>query len=275
MPKKVTKAVIVAAGLGKRMFPFTKIDSKLLIPIINKPIVVYLMQELHESGITDVLIVTNHTNKLKEFFTKNQHLNKILKKIEREDLIRYLYEIENLCKIQYIKQNEPRGWVHAVLKAKDFIKDEPFVVLFSDLFYKSKIPAAKQVIDLFYKKNKSILSSGRYVFKPSVFKLISNFEFPLGGDWNSEHELFNKLKEKNDFFWYTFDGPSFSVGEPMDFLKTLLTITLEDQYYSRRLISIIQYDKKFKRDINEFYQAIKSENKFIRKRINKNNERKK
>jgi len=256
MPKKVKKAVIVAAGLGKRMFPFTKVDSKLLIPILNKPIVLYLIEELHDSGITDVIIVTNHSSKLRELFKKNPKLNQILEKIERSDLVKQLHIIENLCKINYIKQEEPRGWLHAVYLAKDFIKNEPFVVLFSDCLYKSKISATKQVIKEYYEHNKNIISNARFLFKPKIFNLCKNIDFPLGEDI-ADSVLINKLREKKDILNYQINGKMYDIGDPVQLLRTLLTFTLEDWYYSHKLKEFLITDKNLRKDFENFYEIIK------------------
>jgi len=256
MPKKVTKAVIVAAGLGKRMFPFTKIDSKLLIPILNKPIALYLMEELHASGIKDVLIVTNHSSKLKQLFEKDSKLDNILEQLDREDLIRELHRIENLCRIKYIIQEEPRGWLHAVTLAKDFVKKQPFVVLFSDCLFKSKIPATKQIIKKYYEINKNIHALGRYLFKPDIFKLIKDMEFPLGED-TADTIVLSYMDKKNEVEWYDIVGRPYDVGDPIQLLRTLLTFTLEDWYYSDKLKELINSDKDLKADFKKFYNRIK------------------
>jgi UTP-glucose-1-phosphate uridylyltransferase len=254
--KKVTKAVIVAAGLAKRMFPFTKIDSKLLIPILNKPIALYLMEELRASGIKEVVIVTNHASKLRDFFTEDKELDNILEKIERSDLVRELHRIESLAKISYVPQEEPRGWLHALMQAKDYIKNEPFVVLFSDCLYKSAVPATRQVINAFNKYNKNIISTARFVFKPAIFKLARNIEFQLG-DETSDSILINKLRERKETCEYHIKGQFYDVGDPIQLLRTLLAFTLEDWYYSRKLKEIMLKDINLKKDFENFYNQIK------------------
>jgi UTP--glucose-1-phosphate uridylyltransferase len=258
MVKKVRKAVIVAAGLGKRMFPFTKIDSKLLIPILNKPIVLYLMEELKASGIEEVLIITNHPSKLQQFFTENKKLNRILEKLERSDLIRELHRIENLCKINYVRQEEPRGWVHAVSLAKNFVKNEPFALLFSDCLYKSTVPATKQLINKYYKKNKNIRSreNVRYVFKPNIFKIIENFSFILEDNNNNQNLFFKELVKRNDFYLFEIEGEYFDIGNPINLLKTLFAFAFEDWYYSKKLYDIFLEDNNLKKDFKKFYRVL-------------------
>jgi len=259
--------IILAAGLGKRMFPFTKIDSKLLIPILNKPIVLYLMEELKESGIEEVTIVTNHPSKLQQFFTENKKLNNILEKLERGDLIRELHRIESLCKINYVRQEEPKGWIHALLQAKEFVKGEPFAVIFSDCLFKSKIPATKQLIQRYYNKNKNIISTYfvRYVFKPNIFNLIENFNFSLGDD-SLQEELIKQLENREDLKTTKIKGNFFDVGDPINLLKTLFTFAFEDWYYSKKLYDIFLEDEILKKDFKNFYTNLIKKEKYEKKR---------
>jgi UTP--glucose-1-phosphate uridylyltransferase len=99
----VTKAVIVAAGVSSRMYPYTKVDSKLMIPIINKPIVQHIIEELSQSGIKEVIIISNHISKIKQFFNKNESLNSLLNRLNQNKLIDQLHHIETMSKIKYLK----------------------------------------------------------------------------------------------------------------------------------------------------------------------------
>ena len=130
---EVKKAIIIASGLGSRMYPYTKVESKLLIPLLNKPVVEYLVEELAASGIKEVIIVSNHTEKLKQFFKEDERLNQLLKSLKRDDLIKKLHHVELLLDVEIIRQDQPMGWVHELWYARDHIKKEPFVVLFSDV----------------------------------------------------------------------------------------------------------------------------------------------
>lgn len=253
---KVRKAVIAAAGLGKRMFPFTKIDSKLLIPILNKPVILYILQELIESGIEEVTIVTNHDEKLKELFKENKKLNSILERLERRDIIKQLYEIEHMCKINFVRQDEPYGWLHAVLQAKKYLRNEPFIVCFSDIILKSKPPASKQLIDQYHKHNKCINGGVRFLFTPGTFKAIQNEKFEFGRDV-ADLDLIHKLRQKGKLIDFEIDGDAFDVGEPAQLLRTLIAFTLEDSYYFDRLIEMYKEDDELKDDFDRFFKALK------------------
>ncbi len=151
----IKKVVIPAAGLGTRFLPATKSQPKEMLPIVDKPCIQYLVEEAVASGIKEIIIITGKgKNSIEDHFDhsfelhthlKNKKSNKALKEIER---------IERLAKFIYIRQPFPLGDGHAILCAKELIKNEPFAVLFGDDIYDSKTPALKQLIDE-YKKVKA------------------------------------------------------------------------------------------------------------------------
>jgi UTP--glucose-1-phosphate uridylyltransferase len=227
---KITKAVIPAAGLGSRMYPFTKVESKLMIPIINKPMVEYLVEELAASGIKEVIIVSNHIEKIKEFFKENKSLNALLKRMKKENLIEKLHHVEYLCKIDLIRQYLPMGWMHEVLHAKDYVKNEPFVVCFSDVLYDSKIPAAKQAINVFSRTHMNVKARARFVLKPSVFELMKKEKYQFGQDV-ADIDIFNHLEKKKDLAQCHIKGTFMDIGEPLPYLKTVTLLGLKDQEF--------------------------------------------
>ncbi len=224
--KEVTKAVIPAAGLGSRMYPFTKVESKLMIQIINKPVIEYLVEELVASGIEEIIIVSSHIAQIKEFFKKNEGLNELLKRLRKEKSLKKLRYVENLAKMDYISQDTPLGWMHEVLQAKKYVKKEPFVVCFSDVLYKSKMPAAKQVISLFQKTGMNIYSNGRFVFKPPVFNILEREDFKLGE--TIADDVLDELKQNKDLEIFDIEGVFFDVGDPLSYLKTETTFALDN-----------------------------------------------
>lgn len=225
---KVTRAIIAAAGLNSRMYPFTKEESKLFLQIINKPVVEYLVEELAASGIKEIVIVSNHTSMLKKFFNKDKRLTNLLKKLKKDKLIDDFAHIERLAKIDIIEQYEPMGWLHEVLHAREYLKNGPFIVCFSDVLYDSKIPATKQVIQEFNKTNKNIKTFARFLFKPDVFKIIEKEHFELGRDI-ADLDVMEKLKQRNDLIYMTIKGNIYNVGEPLEYLKTETAFALKDK----------------------------------------------
>lgn len=230
--KKVTKAVIAAAGLNSRMYPFTKVESKLFIPVVNKPIVEWIVEELAASGIKEVIIVSNHTAKIKEFFKENESLNKLLHKMKKDNLIKKLHHVETLADIKLLRQEEPMGWMHEVYHARHLLKDEPFIVCFSDVLFTSEKPVAKQLIDVYRKTGKNIRGEGRFLLKPKVFDMLESEEFNLGEDL-VDLDVFDKLREEDDLYNLNTVGGFHDVGDPLAYLKTQTIFGIKDEEYGR------------------------------------------
>jgi len=133
MKKKVTKAVIPIAGFGVRFLPATKSVPKELLPIVDKPLLLYNLEELSRAGIKEVLLVDSpYKDITKDFFKPNQHLNQLLKKQEREHYLDSIIEIQKKMNIQFGVQEEPLGLGHAVLCAKKFVNNDPFALILGD-----------------------------------------------------------------------------------------------------------------------------------------------
>ena len=156
---KVRKAVIPAAGLGTRFLPATKALPKEMIPIVDKPAIQYIVEEIVNSGIEDILIITGRGKRaIEDHFDKSFELNTTLKEQDRLSLLETLENIEKLADIHYLRQKEALGTGHAILKAKDHIGDEPFAVLYGDDLVRSQVPCIKQLINLYEKYNSSIVA---------------------------------------------------------------------------------------------------------------------
>lgn len=157
--KKVTKAVIPAAGLGTRVLPATKAQPKEMLVIVDKPSLQYIVEELVASGITDILIVTGRNkNSIEDHFDFSYELEHTLEKNNKYDLLKKVDDISSMANIYYVRQNHPLGLGHAVLKAKSFVGDEPFVIaLGDDIVYNPERPVAKQLIEKYEKYGKSIV----------------------------------------------------------------------------------------------------------------------
>ena len=155
--KQVRKAVIPAAGLGTRFLPATKATPKEMLPIIDKPTIQYIIEEALASGIEDILIITGRSKRaIEDHFDKSIELELNLEdhgKLKELEMVRAISNI----RIHYIRQKEPRGLGHAILCAKHFVGDEPFAVLLGDDVVDSKVPALKQLIDVYDKTGASVL----------------------------------------------------------------------------------------------------------------------
>ena len=155
---KVTKAVIPAAGLGTRVLPATKAQPKEMLVIVDKPSLQYIVEELVESGIKDIIIVTGRNkNSIEDHFDHSYELEDTLKKNNKNTLLEKVEDISSMANICYVRQNHPKGLGHAILKAKSFVGDEPFVIALGDDIVYNDVPVAKQLIDNYTKYGSSIV----------------------------------------------------------------------------------------------------------------------
>ena len=155
---KVTKAVIPAAGLGTRVLPATKAQPKEMLVIVDKPSLQYIVEELVESGIKDIIIVTGRNkNSIEDHFDHSYELEDTLKKNNKNILLEKVEDISSMANICYVRQNHPKGLGHAILKAKSFVGNEPFVIALGDDIVYNDVPVAKQLIDSYSKYGSSIV----------------------------------------------------------------------------------------------------------------------
>ncbi|MDD6847992.1 MAG: UTP--glucose-1-phosphate uridylyltransferase GalU [Oscillospiraceae bacterium] len=156
---KITKAIIPAAGLGTRVLPATKSMPKEMFPIVDKPTIQYIVEEAVAAGITDILIITNRGKGLMEdHFDHSPELEAALEKSGKVKMLEEVNAIADLANITFIRQKEMKGLGHAVLKAKSFVGNEPFAVLFGDgVIYNDGTPAIKQLIDAYGEHGEGVL----------------------------------------------------------------------------------------------------------------------
>ncbi|WP_067142156.1 UTP--glucose-1-phosphate uridylyltransferase GalU [Oceanivirga salmonicida] len=150
--KKIRKAIIPAAGLGTRVLPASKAQPKEMIPILDKPALQYLIEELTESGIREILIITGRNkNSIENHFDSSYELESMLEERKKFDLLNDVIKISNMANIYYVRQKKPLGLGHAISKAESFVANEPFLVLLGDdIMYTEGKPVCKQLIDKYY-----------------------------------------------------------------------------------------------------------------------------
>ena len=155
--KKIRKAIIPVAGIGTRMLPATKSIPKEMLPIYDKPLIQLVVEEAIDGGIEEIILITRSGKEaIENHFEKNYELEKYLnKKNKKKELLAVKYLIQKKIKIYSIRQENPLGLGHAILCAKDLIKNENFVILLPDeiLFKKDKENDLKKMIDFFHKTN--------------------------------------------------------------------------------------------------------------------------
>ncbi|MGC6768586.1 UTP--glucose-1-phosphate uridylyltransferase GalU [Enterococcus sp. LJL128] len=144
---KVKKAVIPAAGLGTRFLPATKAMAKEMLPIVDKPTIQFIVEEALASGIEDILIVTGKAKRpIEDHFDSNIELETNLKEKNKTELLKLVEETTDV-NLHFIRQSHPKGLGHAVLQAKAFVGNEPFVVMLGDDIMEDKIPLSKQLMN--------------------------------------------------------------------------------------------------------------------------------
>ena len=147
---KVKKAVIPAAGFGTRFLPATKVVPKELLPIVDKPTIQYIMEEVSAAGIEEVILITGREKgSIEDHFDTSTELENHLKKKNRVDLLRMVQDISEMVTLVSVRQKEPLGLGHAILCAKRAVGEEPFAVLLGDDLIDAAIPCIKQMIDIY------------------------------------------------------------------------------------------------------------------------------
>lgn len=155
----ITKAVIPAAGLGTRLLPATKSQPKEMLPVVDKPVLHYVVEEAVGSGIEDILIITGRGKRaIVDYFDAYPELENHLLKNGKYDLLKELRRITELANIYYIRQRNPRGLGDALLYAESFVGDEPFAVLLGDDITISNPPCTKLLIELYEKYNENVIA---------------------------------------------------------------------------------------------------------------------
>lgn len=149
---KVKKAVIPAAGFGTRFLPATKVVPKELLPIVDKPTIQYIMEEVASSGIEEVILITGREKgSIEDHFDTSTELENYLKKKGRDDLLQMVQKIAEMVTLVAVRQKEPLGLGHAVLCAKKVVGGEPFAVLLGDDLIDAKVPCIRQMMELYQK----------------------------------------------------------------------------------------------------------------------------
>ena len=264
---KITKAVIPAAGLGTRVLPASKAVPKEMLPIVDKPAIQYIVEEAVAAGITDILIITGRDkDAIENHFDRDPELEARLLKDNKLELYDAAVAPANLANIYFIRQKETKGLGHAVLCAKEFIGDEPFVVLYGDDVILGETSATKELCDEFYRSHRPVLGVkqvplkdiGRYssvkiedgntvtdmIEKPNPSQVLSNYsilgrviltpeiftvlqETPAGA--GGEIQLTDAMKtlcHRTPFSAVEYSGKRYDMGNKLGILEAQLDAAL-------------------------------------------------
>src|SRR5438477_2061223 len=160
MTMRVRKAVFPAAGLGTRFLPATKAQPKEMLPLVDKPIIQYGVEEAMASGCDQIIIITGRGKQaIEDHFDVSYELEKMLEERKKTDLLQIVRSISDMIHVAYVRQKEALGLGHAVLMAKELVGNEPFAVLLADDVIDAEVPVLKQMVQVFEQTQCSVLAT--------------------------------------------------------------------------------------------------------------------
>ncbi len=214
MKKKVRKAVFPAAGLGTRFLPVTKASPKEMLPIVDKPMIQYAVEEAERCGIDEFIVITGKTKRaIEDHFDEAWELEENLRKNGKEDLLDQIKHLSSY-KFAFIRQGVPKGLGHAILCARPFVKDEPFAVILSDDLIDPEDKLLAKMIKIAQKYSASVVAlqkvprneihrygviKGREVEK-GIFKLSDMVEKPKASEAPSDMAIIGRYILTPDIF---------------------------------------------------------------------------
>ena len=196
MNKRVCKAVFPAAGLGTRFLPATKAQPKEMMPLVDKPIIQYGVEEALAAGCDQIIIVTGRGKMaIEDHFDVSYELEKMLEERGKTDLLAIVRQISEMVHIAYVRQKEAMGLGHAVLMARELVGDQPFAVILADDIIDAKVPCLKQMIDVYNETGCSVLAT--QVVEGNAISSYGVLDAkPVPGKWNGRLFEVKDLVEK-------------------------------------------------------------------------------
>jgi UTP--glucose-1-phosphate uridylyltransferase len=157
--RTVRKAVFPAAGLGTRFLPATKAQPKEMLPLVDKPIIQYGVEEAVAAGCDQIIIITGRgKSAIEDHFDTSYELEKMLEEKGKTDLLKVVRQISDMIYVSYVRQKEALGLGHAILTARELVGNEPFAALLADDVIDAKVPVLRQLIDVFNAKQQSVIA---------------------------------------------------------------------------------------------------------------------
>ena len=257
------KAIIPAAGFGTRMLPLTKAQPKEMLPVYDKPVIQYVVEEAVEAGITDIIIVTGRNKRaIEDHFDRNPELERALEKKGKLEMLESLRKINEMANIYYVRQAEQKGLADAIAKAEKFICEDKFAVLLGDnitlpyalpKMMKDKQPSVlvKRIteghsrygivsvdennrINYLVEKPKEPPSDlailGRYILPTEIFDNIKNLKPGYGGELQLTDAL-NEYAKQKEIYAYEYEGKVYDIGNHKGWLTANIEIS---NYYNQR-----------------------------------------
>ena len=166
MAMKVRKAVFPAAGLGTRFLPATKAQPKEMLPLVDKPIIQYGVEEALSAGCDQIIIITGRGKQaIEDHFDVSYELEKMLEDKKKTELLQIVRQISDMIHVAYVRQKEALGLGHAVMMARELVGHEPFAVLLADDVVDAPVPCLKQMMNVFEEKQCSVIATQKIAGK--------------------------------------------------------------------------------------------------------------
>lgn len=215
MANKIRKAVFPAAGLGTRFLPATKSSPKEMLPLVDKPLIQYAVEEAVASGIESILIITGRDKSaIENHFDISFEMEQMLKDRGKDDMFALVRAVSDIAKISYTRQKQALGLGHAIYQGKDFVGNEPFAALLADDIVDSETPALKQMVEVFEKYDAPVIATmqvdGEAISRfgvidadevePGVYKINDMVEKPAFADAPSDLAIIGRYIFTPDIF---------------------------------------------------------------------------
>lgn len=215
MTNKIRKAVFPAAGLGTRFLPATKASPKEMLPLVDKPLIQYAVEESVASGIESILIVTGRDKTaIEDHFDISFELEQMLKKRGKDEMFALVRAVSDIAQVSYTRQKEALGLGHAIYQAKDFVSNEPFAALLADDIIDSETPALKQMVEVYEKYDAPVIATMQVAgeaisrfgvidaeeVEPNVYKIKDMVEKPAFKDAPSDLAIIGRYIFTPDIF---------------------------------------------------------------------------
>ncbi len=215
MSSVIRKAVFPAAGLGTRFLPATKAQPKEMLPLVDKPIIQYGVEEAVASGVDNIILVTGRgKNAIEDHFDVSVELETFLEARGKKDLLAEIRKISNLINFSYVRQGEPLGLGHAVLVTEPLVGNEPFAVILGDDVIDANPPALQQMINVFQEVQGPVLAVERVPredvssygiidgeeIRPGVYRIRDLVEKPLRNEAPSDLAIIGRYILTPDIF---------------------------------------------------------------------------
>ncbi len=196
MKKRVRKAVFPAAGLGTRFLPATKAQPKEMLPLVDKPLIQYGVEEALASGCDQIIIITGRgKSAIEDHFDVSYELEKMLEERKKTELLAVVRQISDMIHVAYVRQKEALGLGHAVLMARELVGDEPFAVILADDIIDAEVPCLKQMIDVYEETGGSVLAT-QVVEGPAISAYGVVDAKPVDGRFRGRlHEISNLVEK--------------------------------------------------------------------------------